>query len=147
MAATHCHIKLVLSTLAILIVTSFLIGCSTTDENSPIGYQTSGAEDRFNLKISIDATPCPLTTIAFDLPTASFVDLDILNATGYIVRNLYHDNAEAGSYGIEWDATNDDGKAVETGIYLIRLRAGQFEQTKVTSLCLTLEDCEEMHGE
>ncbi|MHC4321629.1 MAG: T9SS type A sorting domain-containing protein, partial [Planctomycetota bacterium] len=67
----------------------------------------------------------PSTTIEFDLPKTSKVTLKIFNILGEEVATLVSDRLSAGSYSYEWDASN-----LASGVYLYRLEAGDFVQTK-----------------
>jgi hypothetical protein len=67
----------------------------------------------------------PLTTISFDLPKATKVVLKIFNILGEEVATLVSDRLSAGSYSYEWNAGN-----FPSGIYLYRLRAGNYIETK-----------------
>ena len=68
----------------------------------------------------------PETTIKYALPQASDVELVIYNSLGQTVRTLVAERQVAGRYAFTWDATNDRGHTVSSGIYLYRLRAGEF---------------------
>ena len=67
----------------------------------------------------------PLTTIAYDLPEASHVTLTIYAVTGQKVGVLVSGHQEAGHHVVAWD-----GIGFGTGIYLSRLQAGSFTQTR-----------------
>lgn len=66
----------------------------------------------------------PTTYIEFDLPKTEFVNLIIYNALGQIVRELVNENREAGSYRVDFNATN-----LPSGTYFYRIAAGDFVQT------------------
>ena len=72
----------------------------------------------------------PETTIKYALPEAVDVRLDIYNMLGQMVRTMVADNQSPGRYVVRWDATDDSGNALSTGIYFYRLRAGDFLETK-----------------
>ncbi len=61
----------------------------------------------------------PSTTISFSLPEASEVQLNIYNILGQQVATLVNDVKNAGSYKINWDASN-----LSSGMYIYRLQAG-----------------------
>ena len=45
--------------------------------------------------------------------------------------NLIMDNRQSiGFKSIQWDATNNYGKKISAGVYLYRIEAGDFRQTK-----------------
>ena len=72
----------------------------------------------------------PVTTISYYLPTNEFVDIAIYDLTGRIVKNLVSLNQNAGYNSIQWNATNNSGKKVNSGIYFYSIQAGEFRQTK-----------------
>jgi len=67
----------------------------------------------------------PITQIRFDLPRAEHVQLRIYNSLGQLVTTLADESRPAGEYALTWDAHN-----VATGLYLCRIQAGSFVQTK-----------------
>jgi uncharacterized protein (TIGR02145 family) len=76
----------------------------------------------------------PTTQISFILPQADFVTLKIYNSTGQLVRTLVNGNMNKGYHTFEWNATNDNGNNLASGIYLYRLQAGSFVQTNKMTL-------------
>lgn len=72
----------------------------------------------------------PVTTIEFSIPQRSIVTVEIFNALGQKVRTLVNEPKAAGSYRIEWNGQNDTGLPVATGVYVYRIQAGDFSQTK-----------------
>ncbi len=63
----------------------------------------------------------PVTRIAFAVPRASRVVLDIYDTAGRRVRRLVDRDATPDRYEAVWDGKNDDGAPVASGIYLYRL--------------------------
>ena len=72
----------------------------------------------------------PSTTIAFDLPQRSHVTIEVFNLLGQKVANLVDGVYPAGSYEVTWNGESSSGESVSTGVYLYRLMAGNFVQTK-----------------
>ena len=72
----------------------------------------------------------PVTFINYDLPKRERVDLIIYNTLGQKVKTLLSKNQESGYYTAVWDATNDNGNKVSSGLYFYRLQAGKFIDTK-----------------
>ena len=66
----------------------------------------------------------PNTVVCMSLPMASEYRLNIYNITGQLVES-FSGYSEAGIITIEWDATE-----YSSGIYLYRMEAGSFTQTK-----------------
>lgn len=63
----------------------------------------------------------PVTTIAFVLPHAGHIRLDIYNLRGELVRTLADDFYSAGCWYRSWDSKNDRGHPVPSGVYIYRL--------------------------
>ncbi|RLD11147.1 hypothetical protein DRI50_10330, partial [candidate division KSB1 bacterium] len=70
----------------------------------------------------------PTTTISFKLPVRSDVKLYIYNALGQKIRTLVNKGMAPGSYKVVWDAKNDTGRKVASGLYFYELRAKNFRQ-------------------
>ena len=66
----------------------------------------------------------PSTTIKYALPQAADVELTVYNVFGQVVRTLVAEYQSAGRYAVEWDATNDSGHSLSSGMYFYRLQAG-----------------------
>ena len=66
----------------------------------------------------------PNTTLTFTLPKSGPVKLRVYNATGQLVRTLISDTLASGVHQMQWDAANDDGNRVSSGVYLCRLEFG-----------------------
>ena len=66
----------------------------------------------------------PATTIKYALPQAADVELTVYNVLGQPVRTLVAEHQNAGRYVVEWDATNDSGHSLSSGMYFYRLQAG-----------------------
>ncbi len=72
----------------------------------------------------------PRTEISFWLPTAARVTIDLHDARGHLVRRLVPAAGySAGHSTVAWDGTNDSGHALPTGLYLVRVRAGNLSVT------------------
>ena len=73
----------------------------------------------------------PATTIKYALPQAADVELTVYNVVGQVVRTLVAEHQSAGRYVVEWDATNDNGHSLSSGMYFYRLQAGsEFREVK-----------------
>jgi flagellar hook assembly protein FlgD len=49
---------------------------------------------------------------------------------GNVVSNLINQKETSGYKSVQWNATNDVGSPVSAGMYLYRIQAGEFTQTK-----------------
>jgi hypothetical protein len=63
----------------------------------------------------------PTTTIAFDLPISSEIILTIHDILGRRVRVLYSGRLNAGSHSLVWDAKDQNGISLSTGVYVYRI--------------------------
>ena len=72
----------------------------------------------------------PLTSIQYALPEAGQVELVVYNIMGHQVRRLVSGRKEAGYHKVLWNGRDDSGREVPSGIYFLRVQAGEFIQTK-----------------
>jgi hypothetical protein len=63
----------------------------------------------------------PTTWIRYGIPAKADVDLAVYNLMGQRVRTLLKDNQPAGYHVASWDALNDQGAGVASGMYFYRL--------------------------
>ena len=68
----------------------------------------------------------PETRIRFQLAENSNVRLMIYDVLGRKVRTLVSDRMDAGNHVINWDGLNDAGTDVASGMYVYRIKAGDF---------------------
>ena len=66
-----------------------------------------------------------VTTIPFSVSRNSYVQLKVYNSLGQEVATLVNEEKPAGNYQVEFNASN-----LPSGVYLYRLEAGDFVQTK-----------------
>lgn len=73
----------------------------------------------------------PATTISFDLPLKSVVNLRIYDLSGRLVDHLLNgETVGPGRMNAVWRGCDLDGRPVAAGVYLYRLEAGGFSATK-----------------
>jgi hypothetical protein len=78
-------------------------------------------------------TPNPFltrTVLKFVLSKSSQVSFLIYDLSGRIVRHYPVNFFQAGGHQIEWDACDDSGRSVASGVYFCRLKAGSHSETK-----------------
>ncbi|MEX0608391.1 MAG: T9SS type A sorting domain-containing protein [Balneolaceae bacterium] len=71
----------------------------------------------------------PTSNIVFNLPQAHDVKLEVYNINGQLVRTLVNDRMSAGEHTVQFDAGD-----LASGIYVYRIIAGSFVQTKKMTL-------------
>ena len=72
------------------------------------------------------------TKIQYQLPKETYVDIQVINILGQPVRVLVRKRMDAGEYEIHWDGKNNTGVDVMSGMYMLRMTAG--EETLVRKL-------------
>ena len=72
----------------------------------------------------------PVTTLRYDLPEDALVNITIYDIMGRIVRTLINSQQNADFKSIQWNATNDAGSPLPAGLYLYKIQADNFVQTR-----------------
>ena len=74
----------------------------------------------------------PSTSITFAVGGGESVSvrLAVYDIRGRLVRTLVEGNKTPGSYSVDWDGRDSQGRSVASGIYFYRIKAGVFEQTR-----------------
>ena len=62
------------------------------------------------------------TTIAYQLADPGEVTVDVFDLAGQKVKTLVSAHLRAGSYAVRWDGTDQQGRQVSSGAYLLRLQ-------------------------
>lgn len=100
-------------------VTEVLLGARFVD--LPKEFSTMVYPNPFN----------PSTTIAYNLPDASTVSIIIYDALGQQVRTLVGNaDTAAGRYSVQWDARDNQGRSLASGVYFAHITAGGFEDVR-----------------
>jgi len=68
------------------------------------------------------------TTIEFDLPVTDTVSMFILDIRGRKVRTLINKEQLFGYQSIMWDAKDDDGENVSSGVYFYQIKSRNFNE-------------------
>jgi len=99
---------------------------------SPTGidFPLSSLPDGFQLHQNYPNPFNPTTSIAFDLPVAGDVSLQVFNLLGQKVRQLHSGFLSVGNHLVEWDGRTDNGSGVASGVYFYRLTAGEYTQAR-----------------
>ncbi|HER43764.1 MAG TPA: T9SS type A sorting domain-containing protein, partial [Candidatus Eisenbacteria bacterium] len=72
----------------------------------------------------------PSTTIAFDLPRRSRVNLSIYDVQGRPVRTVSDGILPEGRREVVWDGRDEQGNVVSSGVYFYRLTSGDHSLTR-----------------
>ncbi len=77
----------------------------------------------------------PVTRIAFNLPIDKRISLKIYNSLGQEVRTLIdNETFPDGPHTVQWDATDNHGNTVASGIYIYTLIYGNFSKSRTLTL-------------
>ena len=98
-------------------------------ENVSLSESTS-LPNKFMLHQNYNNPFNPITTIRYELPEDSFVDVTIYDMLGNVINNLVNANQSSGYKSVQWNATNNQGEPVSAGVYLYKIQAGEFADTK-----------------
>jgi GH18 family chitinase len=72
----------------------------------------------------------PATVISYQLAAVSKVQIKVFDALGREIKTLVNDEKPAGKYQIVWNATDNYGKKVTSGIYIYSLKTNGYSQTR-----------------
>jgi hypothetical protein len=101
-----------------------IFGQGEIDPNSP------PIPNVFRLHQNIPNPFNPETTIYFDLPKATHLELKIYDTHGKLVRILEDSEKDAGYHSVIWDGTDDTGQSVSSGVYIYRIKTDYETDTK-----------------
>jgi len=72
----------------------------------------------------------PSTTMRYALSENAHVTLTVYNMLGQVVKTVVNDYRSEGYYEVLWDGRHEFGSNAASGIYIYRMVAGNFVQTK-----------------
>lgn len=72
----------------------------------------------------------PTTTIAFTMPQTAGVTVRVYNVLGQVVKTLVNGTLPSGTHQVQWDATDNSGAGVSSGLYVYRMETEAFQATK-----------------
>jgi flagellar hook assembly protein FlgD len=72
----------------------------------------------------------PTTMIDYAVREQSFVGIKVYNLLGQEVKDLVSEEMDAGVYSVAWDGRDNFGKEVPSGMYMYKMNAGSFSQTR-----------------
>ncbi|MEL6822272.1 MAG: T9SS type A sorting domain-containing protein, partial [Calditrichota bacterium] len=108
---------------------------STTTTVKPTGIISKfdqaehNSEPALSSPVLIDNYPNPFnptTTIRYTIDVPQFIELSVYDISGKKVNTLIHQTQNAGEHSVIWNATNDNGEHVASGVYIYQLRGENF---------------------
>ncbi|MEZ4386287.1 MAG: GDSL-type esterase/lipase family protein [Candidatus Krumholzibacteriia bacterium] len=77
----------------------------------------------------------PLTTISFAVAAPAPVSVQVLDGRGRLLRTLLSGAArDAGRHQVVWDGRSEAGRAMASGVYLVRVGVGEAEAVQPVTL-------------
>ena len=96
--------------------------------------KSSGFPEQFLLSQNYPNPFNPSTTIQFQVPKPSHVIIQIYNLKGQQIKTRINAEYPAGTHTLTWDATDDSGLPVNSGIYILQMKTEEFEKSIKISL-------------
>jgi hypothetical protein len=100
-----------------------------TSNPSAVAEQPFEMPSEFSLRQNFPNPFNSSTTIYYQLPQSTKVNLSIYNLSGQLITTLANELKLAGFHAAQWEASG-----VSSGIYLIKLTTDQFSETKKCAL-------------
>ena len=106
----------------------------TTGISNPGNYIRAEIPNEFKLGQNYPNPFNPETNIKYSVPNDGNIQIEVYNILGKKVRTLFEGQQTAGTYQVRWDARDDYGSTLSSGVYLITLRSGNFVTAKRVTL-------------
>ena len=71
----------------------------------------------------------PTTTLKYEMGSAGSVSIDVFDVNGRKIRSLYNGIQIPGQHEIRWDAKDDHGRNMSSGVYLFKVNVNGKQQT------------------
>jgi uncharacterized repeat protein (TIGR03803 family) len=75
-----------------------------------------------------------VTTISFSLTQSAKVSLKVFDLNGRLIKIFADKKMMVGAHEIKWNTNNANGQPVLSGVYLLRIEAGDFTMTRKISV-------------
>jgi hypothetical protein len=118
------------------------IQCNPTARTSSLGYASSRSNIKDNALSSLNDYTNPFnsftivpnpatenTSVNLNLSNTSLTNISIFDMTGRLIQILNNSTLTAGNHSFNWDL-NENNSKVKAGIYLIKVAANGYTQTK-----------------
>jgi flagellar hook assembly protein FlgD len=115
-------------------------GVTLTTKQCLLSNSPANNEKIISSAIQIKVAPNPFsnsTTVSFSIqqsqkamPADRHVSIQIFDLNGRLVKTLADAQMQAGTHQLIWNAKDEKGNGVVTGIYLLKIQAGSYAETK-----------------
>ena len=99
-------------------------------ENDSLSVDMSLHPEKIQIKQNYPNPFNPTTTLEYYLPRDLFVNISIYDMLGNKIKSLVQRNQVSGFKSVQWNAQNNQGEPVSAGVYLYKIQADGFSQTK-----------------
>lgn len=76
----------------------------------------------------------PQTRLEYQVPQAAHVNISLYNIVGQLVATLVDEVKSPGRYSVSWNATDQNGLRVPSGIYMARMVSNNYSATRKVAL-------------
>src|SRR5690606_38748107 len=101
-----------------------------TLDRTAVGVEDAALPEAFALEGNYPNPFNPSTQVRFAVPEAAHVRIEVFNVLGQRVQVLVDQVVEPGHHTVTWDARGSMGEVVPSGVYLYRMEAGGFTETR-----------------
>jgi hypothetical protein len=109
---------------------SNVVDAKTLSLSLDIGEETDELPSQFELGQNYPNPFNPATRIDYSLPTAERVTIAVFNILGQHIKTIVDEFMSAGQYTVMWDGSDESGLKSASGVYLYRIRAGNYSAVK-----------------
>lgn len=94
------------------------------------GVVTADVPDRFELEQNYPNPFNPSTMIQFKVAESGLVKLRVFDTLGRLTATLVDEMMQPGTYSVEWNGLDNDGRPVSSGVYIYDLHAGPYKSSR-----------------
>ena len=109
---------------------AFIFGVDNFDVNPSAGDDPTAPVLNTELQGNYPNPFNPETTIRFSVKEAGPVSIGVYNLKGQLVKTLLRENKAAGNHQVVWNGTDNNGRAVSSGVYYYKMNAGSYQASR-----------------
>ncbi|HDR91033.1 MAG TPA: T9SS type A sorting domain-containing protein, partial [candidate division Zixibacteria bacterium] len=99
-----------------------------------LGLKDVDKPDRFSIGPNMPNPFNATTEFTLAIPEASDIRVEVFDLLGKRVTTLVEDKLDVGHHRVVWNGRDDSGRDLPSGVYLYRIVADDFEQTRKMTL-------------
>jgi hypothetical protein len=100
-----------------------------------VSMEESKSISIFNKTLSVFPNPVSNSTnISFSLSQSQQVSIMVYDESGRLIKTIANAQLEPGAHQLTWNANDENGKRVATGMYYLKFNAGNYSETKKLSI-------------